>query len=256
MDTGDALCLTREDARRLDTLATERFAIPSLLLMENAAIGLAGAVTELLDTAHASHVVTVCGPGNNGGDGLALARHLSNAGVEVRVALGLKPAACTGDAGVNMTIVERMGIPTDIIGPDGLELTRPDRTIIVDALFGTGLTRPIEGTFAAIVRSINDHASRGAVVCAVDIPSGLDADTGRPLGTTVRAHTTVTLVAPKAGFSSLEAEGYLGDVRVVGIGAPPSLLVELGRPVRRAEHRGAPHRPAPDPPHASRRRGD
>ena len=229
--------LTREAARAIDDAATSRYAIPSILLMENAAAGLC---REVMGVAK-DPVTVVCGPGNNGGDGLALARHLDNAGVGVRVALTGEPRGYGGDAGVNMAIVEAMALPVIEATPSALEQARPGT--IVDAMFGTGLTRAIEGAMAETIEWMNGS---DALTVAVDIPSGLDADTGRALGAVVRADLTVTFVAPKAGFDALEAQAWLGEVRVVGIGAPRALLEAFGSPAP-AGHPGG-ERAAPTDP--------
>jgi NAD(P)H-hydrate epimerase len=251
------LALSREDARRIDTLATERYAIPSILLMENAAIGLAHIAGEMVSGR--GWVLIACGPGNNAGDGLALARHLHNAGLPLWIALGTPPEAYAGDAGANMTIVQRMRMPTldahaNDAGDRVNDLCRRqgEPALVVDALFGTGLTRPVEGHYERLIETINTLASAGAGVLAVDVPSGLDADAGAALGPCVRATTTATFVAPKIGFFTLQAQACLGDVKVVDIGVPPELLAELGRPIRAGDHHDAPRTPAQPP---SPRRG-
>jgi NAD(P)H-hydrate epimerase len=254
--------LTRASARRLDRLASQRYAIPSILLMENAAVGLREIVLEMLRESPGV-VLVVCGPGNNGGDGLALARHLDNAGVRTIVAMTADPDSMRGDAATNLDIVCRMDIDVVELEPEdpGGALRRTaDRAghvgVVVDAIFGTGLTRPIEGGVAEVVGAIEGLRGAGAHVLSVDTPSGLDADTGEALGATVRADVTATFVAPKAGFSVLAAQALLGDVRVVGIGAPRRLLEELGTPGTPIDH----HDDAPRGPHPGARgphgRGD
>jgi len=238
------LALTRDAARRLDAAAQERFGIPSLLLMENAASGIC---RELVDMGETGRVLIVCGPGNNGGDGIALARHLDGAGVDAFVALTAAPRDDVGDAATNLRILERMAVDViDASEDDAVERLSAagEASVIVDALFGTGLTRPIEGRMAEIVRWINDRAGEGARVVSIDIPSGLDADTGEAAGVVVRADATVTMVAPKVGFDALEAQAWLGEVRVVGIGTPRALLEELGTPRTGVQHPGE-VRPAP-----------
>jgi NAD(P)H-hydrate epimerase len=254
--------LTRRSARRVDALATERYAIPSILLMENAAVGLRDAVLDLL-AARPGVVLIVCGPGNNGGDGLALARQLDNAGVRTIVAMTTDPGSLRGDAGLNLDIVSRMGLDLVELEPEdpGGALERVAEraghvSIVVDAVLGTGLTRPVEGTLGAVIGAINARREAGTLVVSVDIPSGLDADTGRALGATVRADVTVTFVAPKAGFAELGAQAYVGEVRVVGIGAPRCLLEELGTPRATPDrHDDAPRSHAPPAPEP-RRLGD
>lgn len=235
--------LSRDAARRLDREATSRYAIPSIVLMENAAIGLCAHALDMI--VPESWALIVCGPGNNGGDGLALARHLTNAGLHTVVAQFGSPGDNAADAKANLHIITLMDIEMIEATIGGLaEASRSRGTpgLIVDALFGTGLKRGIEGPLAEIVEWINQS---GAPVLAVDTPSGLDADTGRPLGPTVCADRTVTFVAPKIGFDALDAQAWLGDLHVVGIGAPATLLDELGTG-RAAAHPGEHRAPGVD----------
>jgi NAD(P)H-hydrate epimerase len=219
--------ITRAQVREVDRRAIEEFGVPGVVLMENAGRG-AG---ELLRSLGVNGEVAICcGKGNNGGDGFVIARHLDNAGVAVRVHLFAAPDSLTGDAAINYRIVERSALPL-IIHSDAIhavdlrkELRRAEW--IVDALFGTGLTGPLRPPFDRVVEAIN---TAGAKVFAVDIPSGLDCDTGLLLGPTVRAHHTATFVALKSGFAVESARLWLGSVHVVDIGAPRKLLEQIGR---------------------------
>lgn len=222
--------LAVDAVRTLDRLAVERYGVPGIVLMENAARNLREHALDLLARARRPDVVVLCGPGNNGGDGLALARHLSNLGVPVSVVGVGEPGDPDSDAGVNRRIVERMGIAR--LEPEDLPES-PSQTpgLVVDALFGTGLTRPIEGVAADLIAWAARARSRGSLVLAVDTPSGLDAQSGEPLSDAcVRADRTVTLAAVKPGLSRLEAQGFVGDLAVADIGAPAALLGELGVP--------------------------
>jgi NAD(P)H-hydrate epimerase len=191
--------------------------------MENAGRGAA----ELLISLGVSGLVAICcGKGNNGGDGFVIARHLDNRNVPVGVFLFAQPEELTGDALINYRIIAKAGLPMTI-HPDasfndvtfGAELARS--AWIVDALFGTGLTGAVRPPFDRVIAAINASKAR---VLAVDIPSGLDCDTGEPLGSTVRANHTVTFVAMKKGFANVAAKEWLGQVHVVDIGAPRALL--------------------------------
>lgn len=219
--------LSVDAVRRLDRLIVERYGIPSLVLMENAARNLREHAVEMLTRSRHAGAVVLCGPGSNGGDGYALARHLAVLGVPVRaISVGTPPPG--SDAAVNRAAAERMGLVAASLGgadePPGL---------VIDALFGTGLTRPIQGDTAAWVRWAESQRTRGSVVLTVDAPSGLDASTGRALGPAcVRADRTVCLAAVKPGLARLEAQEFVGDLAVVDIGAPTELLVELGAPWR------------------------
>src|SRR4051812_22219536 len=166
---------TRDAVRKLDRLAVEEFGIPSVVLMENAARHVTDVALDGLETVEAPKVLVVCGPGNNGGDGLAAARHLHNAGLRVTVFLAGNAAQYSGDARVNLDIVNRMGLRVFQMDPanpgrsiagaaDGLGAT----DLIVDALVGTGLSRDLDGAFATIVQEINGIAADGVPILSVD----------------------------------------------------------------------------------------
>ncbi len=215
--------LTCRQLRELDRQAIEVYGIPSAVLMENAG---RGAAEILLQLGINGKVVICCGKGNNGGDGLVIARHLDAANVAVEIILVGPPEQLSGDAALQLHIVRQAQIPT--FYATHAELTDawfPDRIAgadwVVDALFGTGLSGPLRPPFDAVVQAINASAARKLVV---DIPSGLDGDTGQPLGETVRADHTVTFVALKAGFAKPGADTWLRKVHVVPIGLPRRLL--------------------------------
>lgn len=223
----------RAGVRAVDRAAIDEFGIPGVVLMENAARGLADQAIKMLPTRQnratgkspvpLAHII--CGSGNNGGDGYALARQLHNRGVEVAiVAVGEPPA--TSDAGINREICRRMGLT--ILADAELEgfAAQHRADLIVDAIFGTGLDRPIIGRAADIITWIN---ATGIPVLAADVPSGLDCDTGEILGVAVRAACTVTFVGRKIGFNSPTARQLLGEVIVADIGAPRELIERFGK---------------------------
>ena len=234
--------LSRDAVREVDRLAAEGYRIPSIVLMENAAIALREEALRLLGGGAVRPAGTerraaiVCGPGNNGGDGLALARHLYNAGVEVGIILAVPPERYAGDALTNLRIVEAMGLPLAVLDPgdpggSAEQLLAGHQGVIVDALLGTGLREPVRSPILELIRQINAARTRTRrPVLAVDVPSGLDADTGEPLGEAVHADATVTFVGVKPGFLTLTGQEYLGEVVVAGIGAPRELTERLGRP--------------------------
>src|SRR5437016_3842346 len=175
--------LSRDEARALDRRVIEEIGIPGIVLMENAGRGIAELLRSL---GIAGRVAICCGPGNNGGDGFVIARHLDNAGVAVRVLLFARPESLTGDAALNYRILLNGGIPVEVIDLAALdgaklrtELAQADW--VVDALFGSGQRGPVRPPFDRVVTAINDSGVR---VFAVDIPTGLDADTGLPQGAT------------------------------------------------------------------------
>jgi|GEM_PF-567361 len=251
------LVLSRDAVRRVDQLAVDRYGIPSIVLMENAAIGLRERSLAMLHGLGLDRVVILAGPGNNGGDGLALARHLHNAGAETLVLLAADPdriAARGGDAAINLAIVQKMRIETGRLdrsaGAELLERSASGPVLIVDALLGTGLRDAPTGVIRDAILHVNRLRAPRIGVLAVDIPSGLDCDTGEPAGggPAIIADTTVTFVALKPGMLRLEAQRWTGDVSVAEIGVPRELVEELG------EHMPD-TRPGPRP-HETARTGD
>jgi len=221
-----------ESARELDRRCAEQYAIPPLLLMENAALGLLDEALEMLgdtetetETETDSETWIVAGPGNNGGDGLALARHLHNHGRRVRVFLTHPDRESGAEAGAYRAMLGALGVACEPIGAMP-EAACP--ALVVDAVLGTGLDRAPEGAVADAIARINALGDAGARVLACDIPSGLDATSGRVPGDgAVHAERTVTFVAPKPGFASIEAQRRIGELVVKGIGAPRALVESL-----------------------------
>lgn len=217
------LSLTREESRAIDRLAVERYGMTGLVLMENAGRGCAELLLSLGVT---RRVAVCCGRGNNGGDGFVIARHLENAGVQVEVGLFSAEESVQGDAAANLRILQAAATPLAVFpqagdSPGALKFVEGAEWI-VDSLLGTGVVGPVRAPLAALIAAINGQSAR---VLAVDLPSGLDCDTGRPWGACVRATHTATMVAPKRGFAS--AAGFTGEVHVVGIGIPRQLLTSL-----------------------------
>lgn len=214
--------VSRDVVRSIDHVAIEEFGIPGIVLMENAG---RGATDVLVAAGITDRVVICCGKGNNGGDGFVIARHLEARGNDVRVLLFADPESLRGDAAVNYRILERSGTPIRIfasaIDADELDREYAAAEWIVDALLGTGTQGEIREPFVTIIDRINAAEAR---VMAVDLPSGLDCDTGEPLGDAVRADLTVTFVARKAGFANPEAAAWTGHVHVADIGVPKNLL--------------------------------
>ncbi len=216
--------LTADEMRAVDRRAIDELGIPGLVLMENAAIGVADAIGEHFPTATA--VAIVCGPGNNGGDGLALARHLDARGYRFRVFLAShKPLR--GDAAVQLQILERAGIEVANIGPDAalgpvLAACR-DSDLVVDALFGTGLETALRGHYSALVEGLDRLP---VAKLAVDLPSGLDASHPRPPGAFLRADLTVTFAAPKIAHVLAPAAEAVGKLVVTDLGIPSHLVAE------------------------------
>lgn len=227
--------MSRDQVRAVDEWAITAMSVPGVVLMENAGRSCAefivarysglvprnrrqAASDELRAT---SHVCIFCGTGNNGGDGYVVARHLDNAGIRCRVIICGNAAKIKGDARINLDIIMKMGIEIRQIDVDWRNIEDKVKdftrgaTLIVDGLFGTGLQGHLAENYIDLINAIN---ARGIPIIAVDIPSGLDCDSGRPLGAAIKADATITFVAAKKGFAEVSAADYTGEVYVAGIG--------------------------------------
>jgi NAD(P)H-hydrate epimerase len=219
--------LTRTQVREIDRRAIAEYQIPGILLMENAARGVVDVALQMMRRVSGAYVLILCGGGNNGGDGLAVARHLHNREVNV-VVLPVGEPRYSDEALVNWNIVRAMRINTSPIGLQVESLLEQGCDLVVDAMLGTGLTEPVRRPFDVMIEKCNRCP---APILAVDLPSGMDCDTGRPLGACVRAMRTVTFVAEKAGFANPEAQQYTGEINVVDIGCPRELIDIVRREV-------------------------
>jgi NAD(P)H-hydrate epimerase len=211
--------LTREATRAIDQDAVERLGIPSLILMENAGIGATEAIVGNF-AAQVRQVAIIGGPGQNGGDGWVVARHLLSRGYTPQLFLVGSFEQVRGDARVNLEAVRKLGLPVQCSAIDrleGLERVLNGASLIVDALFGTGLDRPIQGEYAEVIARINGCRSPRV---ALDLPSGVDANTGQVLGTAVRARLTVTFAAHKRGLYQHPGAELAGEIIQVSIGIP------------------------------------
>ena len=223
--------LSRDQMRAFDKHAIDVCHVPSLVLMENAGRGATDVlVRELLDgDAANARVIVVCGTGNNGGDGLVIARHLLLRGADPTVWLCGDVGKASPDARTNLAAWRGVGGEVRELPPgspiEALREALGEADFVVDALFGTGLDRPIDGFLAEVVLAIN----AGTVPrFAVDLPSGLDADTGRTLGVAVDAHATVTFAHHKLGLLTPGGAALGGRVFVVDIGVPGTLVAHVG----------------------------
>jgi NAD(P)H-hydrate epimerase len=213
--------LSCAEIRAREHRAIHDHGMPSLLLMENAGRGMADLLVSL---GVAGKVVICCGKGNNGGDGLVLARHLDNRGIRVHVFVFAKSEELSPDSVVNHRALTGSEVAITVLpgsSPDVEPLRFALATCewVVDALFGTGLRGPLKAPFDQVVDLINAGSAR---VFAADIPSGLDGDSGQPLGPTVRANHTATLIAWKAGFVKAQAAEWTGQVHLLDVGIPRS----------------------------------
>jgi NAD(P)H-hydrate epimerase len=222
----ECVVMTRDEVRAFDAWAINTLGVPGVVLMENAGRGCAELIQEKLSGVARPKVCIFCGTGNNGGDGYVIARHLLNRGFEVVVVICGERGKIGGDAKLNLDILEGLGQgieqlnleQEDIAGRIGTFAAGAD--MIVDGLFGTGLKGQLSEEYKQLIEAIN--AQEGPIV-AIDIPSGLDCDSGQPLGAAVKASCTVTFVAVKKGFIVEEAAGqYTGEVLVASIGVEPT----------------------------------
>ena len=223
--------LNTAQMRDADRRTIDDIGIPSLVLMENAGRQAVAAMeamyTDLLDR----QVAVLCGRGNNGGDGFVVARTLAQRGVDVSVFLIGRVAEVRGDARVNLEILGRLGLTVvEVADSQAWELHVSevgDCTLIVDAIFGTGLNAPVSGFIESVITDVN---ASGIPVVAIDLPSGLSADSAEPIGPSIEAGLTVTLAAPKLPLVLPPAETRAGDIVIADIGIPAEVLESVEGP--------------------------
>ncbi len=217
--------LTRDQVRAVDSRAIQEYGLPGIVLMENAG---RGAAELLMGLGIAGSVVVCAGKGNNGGDGFVISRHLELRGIETAVLLFCDPAELGGDAAINcrVALAAQQRVHSFSTTPDSDELDRrlSSADWIVDALLGTGTRGSVREPYLTAIAAIN---RAGKKVLAVDLPSGMDCDTGEPGGACVRADHTATFVARKIGFDAPRSRQFTGEVHVVDIGVPRKLLDEI-----------------------------
>jgi len=223
--------VTANEMQAIDRSAIEEFGIPGLVLMENAGLAAASLIHENIPDILDQKVVVVCGKGNNGGDGFVIARHLFIDGVHVDILLLGKRQKLKSDARVNADIAFKMGIPIHEITEKNLHdqshLLRHCH-IIVDALFGTGLSKPAKGLYEKVIKKIN--AAKKYVV-AVDIPSGVDSDSGHLIGPHIKADITAGLALLKRSHLLFPAAESMGEVQMLDISIPPQAIEKQDIPV-------------------------
>jgi len=224
--------LSQIEIRNVDQLAIDQFRIPGVVLMENAGRGCA----EVIDANWVTgKVVICCGKGNNGGDGFVIARYLENSGWGVKVRLAYPPDRISGDAAIFLAVVQASEIDVRTVKSD-IDTASAGRAVlswsefleelksadlVVDALLGTGLTGVVRSPESDIIDAIN---AAGRPILAVDLPSGLDCNTGKPLGSCLRATRTATLVTEKLGFDNPTSAAFTGPLDIVDIGLPLALV--------------------------------
>ena len=220
---------TAEQMRSCDNTTITEWGVPGIVLMENAGQGTVDAMASYLGPLSGRKVVILVGPGNNGGDGLVIARLLFKQGIFAQVVMLVSHDKLQGDAATNLAAVLALEIPMhDCLVDEDVEFVRQliaKGDLVVDAMFGTGLGRPVIGRFAAVIESINNSK---IPVVAVDIPSGLNSDTGEALGISVRADLTCTYGLSKLGQLVDPGKDYVGRLELVDIGIPDEVVAKVG----------------------------
>jgi len=223
--------LNSAQMREADRRTIDDIGIPSLVLMENAGRQTVAAMEAVHSDLSERQVAVLCGRGNNGGDGFVVARTLAQRGVDVSVFLLGRVADVRGDARTNLEILGRLGITVvEVADSQAWELhfsEVSDCTLIVDAIFGTGLNAPLSGLIESVVADVN---ASGIPIVAIDLPSGLSADSPEPIGPSIEAGLTVTLAAPKLPLVLPPAEMRAGDIVIADIGIPGEVLDSVEGP--------------------------
>jgi len=211
--------LTVEQMREADRWAIHDIGVPSLALMENAGAGASREVVRMLEGVNGPKVSVFCGTGNNGGDGFVIVRHLLNAGFSPKVFLIGHSANLSEDAYVNYRILQNVDYPVETIDhlSNNAVQALKESDLIIDAVFGSGLSREVKEPQSGIITAINQA---GKKVLAVDIPSGLDGTSGNIHGVCVKADVTATFHAPKTGFYEGQGPEVCGEIVVIDIGIP------------------------------------
>ncbi len=223
--------LNSSQMREADRRTIEEIGIPSLVLMENAGRQAVAAMEAMYADLSERRVGVLCGRGNNGGDGFVVARTLAQRGVDVAVFLLGRVADVRGDARVNLEILGRLGLTVvEVSDSQAWELhfsEVSDCTLIVDAIFGTGLNAPVTGLIESVIADVN---ASGIPVVAIDLPSGLSADSHEPIGPAIEAGLTVTLAAPKLPLVIPPGETHAGDIVIADIGIPAEVIDAVDGP--------------------------
>ena len=217
------MLLKSEDVKRIDKYAVEKLNMPEIMLMENAGIGLVKNVRD-----NKKNILIVCGKGNNGGDGLVLARQLLSRGNEPEVFIFGKEEQLKGSVKVNYDILKKMNCIISFLKKDNnienFNVAMDKSDLVVDAVFGIGLSREIEGMYKDVINIINDSEKE---ILAVDTPSGFNCSTGEIFKTCIKAKKTVTFIGEKFGFENKEASKYTGEIVVEQISIPIKIVEKI-----------------------------
>lgn len=208
--------------KKLDSQATKRFGISALILMENAGRSAKDEALKMLGKRHIKRVAIFCGYGNNGGDGFVCARHLINKGVNVEVYLVGKRKGFSQESALNYQILRKMNQRFKLIKTSNTPLRLKKYNLIIDAIFGIGLRGELDNFYQKLFNLLNESK---VPILALDIPSGLDADTGLPLGSAICARKTITFGLLKKGLTKKSAHKFTGKIAIGDISLPKSPII-------------------------------
>ena len=217
--------ITPEQMRIIDQEAIEKIGIPGVVLMENAAFHVPMKAAEILNQRNGRLVLVVAGAGNNGGDAFAVSRHLLSMAIVFYTCFPLE--SLKGDAAINANILKNMGFTIELLEPANLDRfceSCMEADLVIDGLFGTGLSRDLEGIALEVVDIVNQYSG---CTLSIDIPSGIDGLTGRICGSCVKADYTVTFFLPKVGMVQYPGAAYLGELTVADISIPYALADDM-----------------------------
>ncbi len=217
--------VTSQQMMEIDKQTIEKFGIPSIVLMENAGRSAAEVSISMLKNSNNKKATCICGKGNNAGDGFVCARHLVNKGIDAEIFLIGDSFKLKPDAKLNFNILEKMKVKIKVLKNDRdfkfLKEELKKSQLIIDAIFGIGLSGEVKPPYSIAIDLINQSKK---FVLAIDVPSGLDATTGKSLGACIMAKKTVTFGLPKAGFTKNDGPLSVGELDVVDISIPNQLL--------------------------------
>jgi ADP-dependent NAD(P)H-hydrate dehydratase / NAD(P)H-hydrate epimerase len=228
--------VTPKQMNEIDKMAITQMEIPGIVLMENAALRVVEEIIRDFKPIKNKYIIAFAGKGNNGGDAFAVARHLYNMGAKLKIYIAAEEKSITGDAEVNLKIIENMGL--DIV--EILEFSKMDliaqelakADLIIDGIFGTGLKGEVTGVANSIINTVN---ASGKPILSIDIPSGVCGVTGKILGTCIKAYKTVTFALPKLGLILQPGSEFAGGLVIADIGIPAKVIDNMDSCIRMTE---------------------
>lgn len=220
--------VTSEQMSMIDRISIDTLGIPGIVLMENAAVKVVEEIGRMLGGTAGKNIVVLAGKGNNGGDALAVARHLYNRGADTSVYILSEKEEIKGDAAINLNILEKIGLKSKVLRDTmqlktlKMELAAAD--LVVDGIFGTGIKAEITGLNVEVIRTMNESSK---TIISIDIPSGVNGGNGKIMGTCIKANRTVTFGLPKIGLVIHPGCEYTGELAIADIGFPAKAVEQL-----------------------------